>query len=422
MLVTYFSYFPVIFKDGEYACYVLLSGIKQGLPLSPLLFFFYINDIFDYFYAIYGSHGLLEKIHVLIHADDSTLLASTRERILCKLNSLMHYCRINHLVLQPTKCKFIVINGEEHDKCSLKVNSMTVENTEAVIILGSPLNQSGNIRDDISSHVSKRFPSCIKFYNFVRSNKLAQIAIKLKVLESCVMSSLLYNCETFGNCIPRNLEALYIKLIRSALSIRSNIPNDIIFVETGLKSLKALIYARQLQFYRRFRQNLSTGSNRLALFNGLLEAKLPFLIHYQKLDVKYNSKDDVFNEFIAAAKENIRGKALNRRYKYHIYHKLNPTLEKSPFIDTHHQLHSSITRFRLGSHNLPIETGRWLRIPRDDRLCKSCNILGDEHHFIYSCIEIDRTNLNLPPDISLIWKHDCLYELFKRLITTEHLS
>ena len=36
-----------------------------------------------------------------------------------------------------------------------------------------------------------------------------------------------------------------------------------------------------------------------------------------------------------------------------------------------------ITRFRLGSHNIRIETGRWSRIEWEDRLCKSCLLLGD---------------------------------------------
>ena len=57
-----------------------MAGIKQGLPLSPWLFLFYINDIFDYFEGIFGRNGLFETIHLLIHADDTTIIASSRER------------------------------------------------------------------------------------------------------------------------------------------------------------------------------------------------------------------------------------------------------------------------------------------------------------------------------------------------------
>ena len=38
-----------IFGSDIETSYYLYSGIKQGLPLSPYLFLFYINDIHDYF-------------------------------------------------------------------------------------------------------------------------------------------------------------------------------------------------------------------------------------------------------------------------------------------------------------------------------------------------------------------------------------
>ena len=48
---------------------------------------------------------------------------------------------------------------------------------------------------------------------------------------------------------------------------------------------------------------------------------------------------------------------------------------------------------------MPVETGRWTRTPRENRLCSSCNVIGDEKHYIYDCIEIDRTNLNHIPEL-----------------------
>ena len=50
------------------------------------------------------------------------------------------------------------------------------------------------------------------------------------------------------------------------------------------------------------------------------------------------------------------------------------------------------TKFRLCNHRLPIETGRWLNIPREERICIICNqrCIGDEFHFLFkinSCIK-----------------------------------
>ena len=40
---------------------------------------------------------------------------------------------------------------------------------------------------------------------------------------------------------------------------------------------------------------------------------------------------------------------------------------------------------RICDHNLEIERGRYYKIPRQDRLCKTCNVLEDETHFILNC-------------------------------------
>ena len=60
---------------------MLYAGIKQGLPLSPYLFLFYIDDVFDYLDGIHGISYtcIFDKLHILIHADDANLLATSKE-------------------------------------------------------------------------------------------------------------------------------------------------------------------------------------------------------------------------------------------------------------------------------------------------------------------------------------------------------
>ena len=45
-----------------------------------------------------------------------------------------------------------------------------------------------------------------------------------------------------------------------------------------------------------------------------------------------------------------------------------------------------ITKFRTSNLRLPIETGRWYNIPREDRKCIFCgNGIGDEFHILFLC-------------------------------------
>ena len=77
-------------------------------------------------------------------------------------------------------------------------------------------------------------------------------------------------------------------------------------------------------------------------------------------------------------------------------------------------------KFRLGSHRLPIETGRWSRIPRNERVCTNCGVLGDEDHALYHCSLIDRNDIVMD-SISKLWYQPELYRLFTRLKEAKYL-
>ena len=115
-----------------------------------------------------------------------------------------------------------------------------------------------------------------------------------------------------------------------------------------------------------------------------------FIKHYSTLDKQYNNPNEVYIEAFEKLKTNIRSKGFtDQKYRFHKYCEINPDLLPSPFLSCHANA-DSITRFRLGSHKLPIETGRWTRTPRADGLCPKCNLIGDEYHVLFYCCEIYR--------------------------------
>ena len=166
-----------------------------------------------------------------------------RDCAIKKLQTLSEYCSNNFIVPQFTKCMFIVINGSEDDKISLPFGNSLLENVNYLEILGSHLVQSGSLVEELELHMNKRFYSCIKFFNFCKENKLAPLSVRLKSSRGCVMMSLLHNSEAFGYKVPKSLESVYHKLIRTALRFRTNTPKLLLYVESGLLPIKALIEA-----------------------------------------------------------------------------------------------------------------------------------------------------------------------------------
>ena len=69
---------------------------------------------------------------------------------------------------------------------------------------------------------------------------------------------------------------------------------------------------------------------------------------------------------------------------------LNVTMNVHPIYRTNmfipDYLRESFSRVRLMSHNLKIETGRWSRIPRENRVCRCNSIqLQTESHVLINC-------------------------------------
>ena len=143
----------------------------------------------------------------------------------------------------------------------------------------------------------------------------------------------------------------------------------------------------------------------------------PFLKHFIQLESKYRDSNEIHLHYLNELKSRIKDLSCkDSHYKYHIYVKINPDLKPSDFINDVRHICSVITKFRLGSHRLPIETGRWSRIKdRADRICKVCKVPGDEMHLIYNCNEINRSDLNIPINIDEIWKSEDIITLFKRI-------
>ena len=124
----------------------------------------------------------------------------------------------------------------------------------------------------------------------------------MKALTACVMSSLLYNCETFGNRLPKALKTTYNKLIRAALQVRSNTPTLIVYIESGLLPIEALVEARQYKFILRFLSSLSSTGNRKIVFDELLSDPSKYLKHYQNLLSKYKDRHEIYRSHVSEIK------------------------------------------------------------------------------------------------------------------------
>ena len=210
-----------------------------------------------------------------------------------------------------------------------------MKHTECITLLGSHLSQTGNLMDDLNSDFCSRFRSCIKFYNFLRSNRRAPLSVKLEVLKACLVSSVMHNSEAFGH--KDAIGPWKTILQTNTLGVRQSNPNLIVLIESVLLPLKALITSSQQGFFKRFGESLHHGFSRSRVFEILKQDKNEdYIQHYVTISETYSSKNEIYAEIASDLKDQFNKLADEGLYKYQIYRKMNPSLNPSPFLNLPH--------------------------------------------------------------------------------------
>eukprot|EP00983_Pelagomonas_calceolata_P058720 1145616-Pelagomonas_calceolata.AAC.1 len=85
----------ILIDGNKRASVQLVHGVKQGCPLSPLLFSIYVNDIFHITEGTTGAVTGLPNFYVsnLLYADDLALTANNHTHMQTTLNKLQDYKR-----------------------------------------------------------------------------------------------------------------------------------------------------------------------------------------------------------------------------------------------------------------------------------------------------------------------------------------
>jgi hypothetical protein len=79
-------------------------------------------------------------------------------------------------------------------------------------------------------------------------------------------------------------------------------------------------------------------------------------------------------------------KSFNENSKMFLYKKLKLNLEREFYLSYNDSdIRRCFTKIRIRDPNLEIEKGLYFKIPRILRLCKTCNKIEDEEHFILEC-------------------------------------
>ena len=328
--------------------------------------------------------SFLQWLHALMLMDDTVILATTRERLQEKLNVLDDFCQTHGMVINQSKTKFMAINGDPIDKLPLHVGNIVVLHCDLYVYLGTIFTSDGNPVTAIFEHVKSMQKHFLKLVIFLKTNKDMPFIAKRKVVDAAFNAAILYGCESWLNVNFRCVEKMYISAIKCLLSVRKTAPNEPCLVEAGFPPLVATVKQRQQRFFTKM------FTERAEMHDDPLMFLLKQIEFYDSRLYSYISNLSNQGDFITDQARKMYDKiSSSTQTKLVLYNTLKPFALvhpvytcKSDFVPEFQRI--AFTRMRLSSHNLKIETGRWSRLLREQRLCK-CGLVQDERHVLTEC-------------------------------------
>ena len=260
----------------------------------------------------------------------------------------------------------MVINGNAAERTPITIGGITITNCHTYVYLGSPFTQDGKVTSAIKAHCDAKASHIIKFAAFVKKNQDFPFWIKKKVLDSALLSAILYGCESWMCHNLGQISPLYMGAIKILLGVRKTTTNDLCLLELGYPSPKAMIQNIQQRCLRNLisKQGQTADDPFNLIWTLVADARTPTARYVLQL----MHEDNITTTDITM----LKGKVRNRdSTKCNTYCKvINPSLEVHPiYTNTTSEVSEyqrlSFTRLRLSAHTLAVETGRWCRKPRE---------------------------------------------------------
>ena len=203
------------------------------------------------------------------------------------------------------------------------------------------------------------------------------------------------------------LEKLHSKICKNILQVNKYTNNYAVRCELGRLPLIVDVICKAIKYYVSINERAHNSLVKVALllhkkyssrWITFIEAMGRFLeVNIDLLNVK-NIKTNIvrIKTKLYSICKKIYVQKLSEFSKLNLYCSLKKNCGREPYLNniTNMYHRKSVSELRLSNHKLPIETGRYANIKREERLCPLCKMyIGSEEHCIINCLHPNPTSL-----------------------------
>ena len=249
-----------IYQDTPYTfanvTFRTCMGLKQGCPLSPLLFAIYIADMEKVLRNGTGGAGGVVvgrvKFFMLAYADDMVILAERPTDLQEMLNILQRYAKRNDLVINAAKSKVMRFSGNGHlSKRNWTYGNEELEEVKSFVYLGFTFTSSGRHKKHIEGLASSGKRRVASVWSIAEKNFTENFIIRRQMFYSLVRPAFTYGCEIFGYEECEELERVQRMYFRWTLGVAPWTKKHLLYHETNTEPLKITLGLRAMSYEER---------------------------------------------------------------------------------------------------------------------------------------------------------------------------
>ena len=392
-------------------------GLKQGCPLSPMLFNIYMDDVNDIFDNLCEPIDIQDnKINHFLYADDLVLISQSKAGLQRCIDKLYHFSNRKHLTISTKKSKTMTFNPSGRlIKDTFNLGNKTLENVQTFCYLGFEVTTSGTVTHAMNT-LSDKAKKALRplMCTIARFNIPVKTAIRL--FHTFISPILLYNAENWtvltekklrnidrcsifsGWCKTSKVDIIHRKLLKYVLGVSKSCPNLAIYGDTGEIPMSLKCYRLMLNFWHRVTHLEDNSLAKSAMLENItlrtnwiktVEKLINFfnLSDYSENleNFKIKNKLSIHSSYSRFWEDELKNPDLSR---LQFYSTVKSQLKQEEYLEVHtFENRQIIAKLRCSDHSLEIEKGRHRDAPRENRICKVCTEgeIENEEHFLIKC-------------------------------------
>ena len=377
-------------------------GVRQGDCLSSTLFLFFINDLILLLRERnVGIRNNYFSIQSLLYADDLALVSESEQDLQNMLDVLSEWCTKWRMCVNVKKSAVMHFRNRRTPRTQyqFKYKSQTINVVQSYKYLGIIFEEymDFKVTSDVLANSAGRALGAI-FSKYKDNNGFGYDTFT-KLFNSGVIPILDYGSGVWGFGEHDRVNTIQNRAIRLFLGVHRFAPNCAINGDMGWLPSRIRRFVNMTRLWNRI---LSMDNSRLT--------KQVFLWDKSLNNSNWSSEINQILQKVSMSESFINVSLVNpEQIKSRLFelckHDWSVKLQNTPKLRTYalykdefcpepyvksikkRNLRSIIAKFRCGISPLAIETGRFLNIPIEFRLCQFCseNVIEDETHVMFAC-------------------------------------